>query len=255
MWCQSFLVSLPCPIYFPHELSRKQLRRSLQRICSLENGSKYDIYPNKAWFQLNNWSPRSLKVRLGYLRETSKQSVFPFFTPPKNNMEPQKLGDLEDDVHVQSKGWWLGSMLVFQGITCKTRELKLHTKPGSQIVSNNARHCHVWPKDPAMMAKQRAENKLTFGKCQLGWPFYHYCGHLFKGSFKYIFSRWGFQRHLKYMLIKLDSISPKIKVKIKKQLNTFGTIENWWLEEISLKIDGWKMNFAFKMVPFQVFFV
>ena len=84
--------------------SRKQLRRSLQRICSLENGSKYDIYPNKAWFQLNNWSPRSLKVRLGYLRETSKQSVFPFFTPPKNNMEPQKLGDLEDDVHVQSKG-------------------------------------------------------------------------------------------------------------------------------------------------------
>ncbi len=60
-------------------------------------------------------------------------------------------------------------MLDFQGVTCKTKELKLHTKPGSQIVNNNAKQYQVCPNDPEMMAKQRAENKLTYGKCQLGW--------------------------------------------------------------------------------------
>ena len=211
------------------------------------------IYPNNVRFQLNNWSPRSLKARLGYLRQTSKQSVFLFFTPPKNNMEPH--GTPKNWGFRRwcsfSKGWLLGSMLVFQGLTCRTRELKLHTKPGSQIVSNNARHCHVWPKDPAMMAKQRAENKLTFGKCQLGWPFYHYCGHLFKGSFNTSFPGGVFNPYLKYMFIKLDSISPKIKVNIK---NSWTHLEQLKIKKLMVGRNipklWWKMNFPFKMVPF-----
>lgn len=217
------------------------------------------IYPNNVRFQINNWSPRSLKARLGYLRETSKQSVFFFFTPLKNNMEPHgtpKTWGFRRWCSF-SKGWLLGSMLVFQGITCRTRELKLHTKPGSQIVSNNARHCHVWPKDPAMMAKQRAENKLTFGKCQLGWPFYHYCGHLFKGSFNTSFPGGVFNLAFEIYCSSNWIPFPKNQGENKKQLNTFGTIEHRKLmvgRNIPLKIDG-RWTFLSKWPLFRGFFV
>ena len=144
-------------------------------------------------------------------------------------------------------------MLLFQGITCKTRELKLHTKPGSQIVSNNAKHCHVWPKDPATMAKQRAENKLTFGKCQLGWPFYHYCGHLFKGSFNTSFPGGVFNGI--WNICSSNWIPfPKNQGENKNSwthLEQFN-IENWWLDEIFLKIDG-RWTFLSKWSLFRCF--
>ena len=64
------------------------------------------IYPNNVRFQLNNWSPRSLKVRLGYLRETSKQSMFLCLHPRKITWNP-KTGDLEDDVPFQKDDCWV----------------------------------------------------------------------------------------------------------------------------------------------------
>jgi len=70
--------------------------------------------------------------------------------------------------------------------------------------------------------------------------------------FQVVFSTW----HLKYIAHQIGFHFPKNQDENKKQLNTFGTIEHRKLMVgRNIPKRKWKMNFPFKMVPFQGIFV